>query len=198
MVIGVVHIVLTPVLYPDSWDSVLEAGVIASIEADETAKDRRSAGFWYATAGLGQIMFVALVCTIERRLGMAPRLVGWMMLGLAVWGVALVPNSGFWGRLPPSPEGAAAAIRTPAWQQASAGPGAPSPTLPALPNPQRWRAREARPDLLLTVTRALGLVGGASIAALLLALSHLRGPYRRLGSPCSASPCSPRSCIPGA
>ncbi|CAN5680558.1 hypothetical protein BH24ACT15_BH24ACT15_17560 [soil metagenome] len=73
IVIGVIHTLLTPLLYPEAWRSVIEAGVLGSIEADEATKDLRSAGFWYATAGLSQVMFGSLVVATERRVGVVPR-----------------------------------------------------------------------------------------------------------------------------
>lgn len=54
------------------------------------------AGFWYVSAGLGILALGVVVTCAERRLGTVPAVLGWIMLGLAVWGVLLMPVSGFW------------------------------------------------------------------------------------------------------
>lgn len=82
--------------YGDALRSALDAGVVASIEADPALVDLRTAGFWYVSAGLGILALGVVVAWAERRLGTVPAVLGWIMLGLAVWGVLLMPVSGFW------------------------------------------------------------------------------------------------------
>lgn len=94
--IGVVHIAATPIFYGDALRSVLDSGVVASIEADPALVDLRSAGFWYVAAGLGIVTLGVVVTWAERRLGTVPAVLGWIMLGLAVWGVIMMPVSPFW------------------------------------------------------------------------------------------------------
>lgn len=95
-VIGVVHVLITPLLYGDAVRSVLDAGVFAAIDADPALTDLRGAGFWYASAGIILIALGVVVGWAERRLGTVPAALGWLLLGFGVWGVVLMPVSPFW------------------------------------------------------------------------------------------------------
>jgi len=94
--VGVVHVLLTGVLFGDSVRSVLGGGVFASIDADPSVADLRGIGFWYVTAGLAMILLAGVVGWIELRTGTVPGFLGWALLALAVWGVVLMPVSPFW------------------------------------------------------------------------------------------------------
>lgn len=97
--IGVLHIALTPVFYGEALRSVVEAGVVASVEADPALVDLRSAGFWYVNAGIGMLLLGLVVAWAERRTGTIPGFLGWVLLGLAAWGLLLMPASGYWAVL---------------------------------------------------------------------------------------------------
>jgi len=94
-VIAVTHVLLTPLLYADSVDSILQAGGWNSIDCDPTVSDLRSAGFWYATTGLGLLWSAVLVGRVEKATGRPPTAAMWGLLGLAAWGMMFTPVSGF-------------------------------------------------------------------------------------------------------
>lgn len=98
-VFGVVHIALTPAFYDQSLRSIVDGGVAASVDADPDLVDIRSAGFWYVSAGLWVLILGVFVGWAERRIGSVPLFLGWLILGLAVWGIVLWPASGFWAVL---------------------------------------------------------------------------------------------------
>jgi hypothetical protein len=47
--VGAIHVAITPVVYGASVRSVVDGGVVATIEAEPALAERRR--FWYATAG---------------------------------------------------------------------------------------------------------------------------------------------------
>lgn len=97
--VGIVHILVTPLVVGDSVRSVIEGGVVAAVERDPATAVLRGLGFWYVTAGLAVIMLGALVIWIERTTASVPILLPWMLVGLTVWGVLLMPVSPFWAFL---------------------------------------------------------------------------------------------------
>jgi len=97
--VGIVHILVTPLVVGDSVRSIIDGGVIATVDRERTAAVLRGLGFWYLTAGLAMIMLGALVIWIERTTSSVPMLLPWMLVGLTVWGVLLMPVSPFWAFL---------------------------------------------------------------------------------------------------
>lgn len=97
--IGIVHIATTALFYPDSVTSILRGGVIGAVEADPELLPLRGLGFWYATAGLGMVALGAAVADLERGDRLHPRHAAFLG-GIGLWGVLLVPKSGFWLFLP--------------------------------------------------------------------------------------------------
>lgn len=93
--IGIVHVVSTPVLYPDSVASIRRGGVVAAVEADPELLPLRGLGFWYATAGLGIVALGVAVADLERADRLRPRHAA-LLAAIGLWGVVLVPKSGFW------------------------------------------------------------------------------------------------------
>jgi hypothetical protein len=96
MVVGGVHVVIAPVLFPESMRSILDGGVVNAVEADATLAQLRGLGFWYVTAGLGLLVTGAVVDDLERRDVPLPRAVALGLGGIGVWGVVLMPTSPFW------------------------------------------------------------------------------------------------------
>jgi len=93
--IAVLHVLVTPLLYANSVDSIMRAGVLASIDADPARKDLRSAGFWFATAGIGLFLVAILLARAERLEGRPPAQAVVGLVVLAAWGLAFMPVSGF-------------------------------------------------------------------------------------------------------
>lgn len=96
LVIAVLHILAAPLFYGEALISIIDGGVFGAVDADPSAVDLRSSGFWYLTAGIALAMAGANVAWIEKHHGRAPAHVGWMLLVLGGFGVALMPISPFW------------------------------------------------------------------------------------------------------
>ncbi len=94
--VGVVHVAITPVLFPESVTSIIRAGVVDSIESEPNLAQLRGIAFWYATAGLGMIFTGWTVGELERRGESTPAALPVLLAGLGVWGVVLMPRSPFW------------------------------------------------------------------------------------------------------
>lgn len=104
--IGVIHLAASGIFYRDDVLGVIDRGIINAVEPAGAAP--LDAGFWYASAGVGVLMYGALIWWYERNIGPVPRFVGWTLAGFGIWGVVLMPSSGFWLFLVP----AAVAIRS--------------------------------------------------------------------------------------
>ncbi len=94
--IGVLHTAMAPVVHGPALRGIIEGGVVAAVESDPAQIAIRSAGFWYLTAGFAVMILGALLWWVQRRIGRLPAAVGWVLLGLTVWGVLLMPVSGFY------------------------------------------------------------------------------------------------------
>lgn len=94
--VGAIHVALTPVLFRPSVRSVLDGGVVASIEADPAEAERRGLGFWYATTGLGLVAYGLAITERERQSEPLPVSLPVTLAGLGIWGVVLMPKSPFW------------------------------------------------------------------------------------------------------
>jgi len=57
----------SPLVYGESVRSVVDGGVVATIEAEAALAGRRRVGFWYATAGLARIAYGITIADRERQ-----------------------------------------------------------------------------------------------------------------------------------
>lgn len=96
MAVAAIHVALTPVLFRSSVRSVLDGGVIASIEADPDQAERRGLGFWFATTGFGLLAYGIAVTERERQPAPLPTSLPITLAALGTWGVVLMPKSPFW------------------------------------------------------------------------------------------------------
>jgi hypothetical protein len=94
--VGVVHVGITPLLFPGSVQSIVEGGVVNSIEADPDLAQLRGIAFWYATTGLALIVSGWSVGVVERRAEPTPTALPLCLAGVGLWGVVLMPKSPFW------------------------------------------------------------------------------------------------------
>lgn len=94
--VGVIHVAITPVVYGASVRSVVDGGVVASVEAEPALAERRGVGFWYATAGLAMIAYGVAIAERERQAAPLPVSLPVVMTGIGAWGVLLMPKSPFW------------------------------------------------------------------------------------------------------
>jgi hypothetical protein len=95
-VIGGIHVAITPVVYGPSLRSVIDGGVVATIDAEPALAERRGVGFWYATAGLAMIAYGIAIAERERQDAPLPASLPVTMAALGTWGVVLMPKSPFW------------------------------------------------------------------------------------------------------
>ncbi len=100
MVLGTVHVTSVHAFYPESVRSVLDAGVVASVDADPTLTERRGVGFWYVTSGLMVIGLGAIVRGHENAHGRPPAATAPVLVATGLWGALLMPVSPFWFFLP--------------------------------------------------------------------------------------------------
>lgn len=91
VVIGVLHLALTPFTYGQAWAEIGRAGVVDGIRTDAS-----EAALWYVGAGLGVLILGIVARWAQRRTGTVPWGLGWLLLALAVFGIVLIPTSGFW------------------------------------------------------------------------------------------------------
>lgn len=97
VVIGVGHLGYAAVHYPDQVGEIVRAGVLDAAEVGRPAGQYGTeAAFWYLTAGGGVVLLGRLAWEVERRSGRLPASFGWLLAGMGVWGVLLMPASGFW------------------------------------------------------------------------------------------------------
>ena len=94
--VGLVHVGITPLLFPESVRSMLDAGLVNSVEADPELTQLRGIGFWYATTGLSMVVSGWAVAVLERRPEGIPRALPLLLAGVGTWGVVLMPRSPFW------------------------------------------------------------------------------------------------------
>ncbi|TYP89045.1 DUF6463 family protein [Blastococcus xanthinilyticus] len=100
VVLGVAHVASVHAFYPESVRSVVDGGVIASVDADPVLTERRGVGFWYVTSGLGVIGLGAIVRGHEKVHGRPPPATATVLVATGLWGVLLMPASPFWLFLP--------------------------------------------------------------------------------------------------
>lgn len=96
LAVGAVHLAATPVFFGDAVRSVVDGGVLFSVEADPGATTLRASGFWYATTGVAVMALGLQSQHSERQLGSPAPALAPALLGLGAWGVLLDPQGGFW------------------------------------------------------------------------------------------------------
>ena len=94
--VGVIHLAITPMVHGAALRSVIDGGVIASIEAEPALAERRGVGFWYATSGLALVAYGIAIAERERQAAPLPASLPVVMTGIGAWGVLLMPKSPFW------------------------------------------------------------------------------------------------------
>jgi hypothetical protein len=100
MALGVVHLASTGAVYPESVRSILEAGVVGSVDADPLLAERRGAGFWYVSSGLLLVGLGAIMRNDENAHGRPSPATAPVLVATGLWGILLTPVSGFWAFLP--------------------------------------------------------------------------------------------------
>ncbi|KNX36608.1 DUF6463 family protein [Luteipulveratus halotolerans] len=97
-VIGAAHLALTVHKYRDQVHEIVREGVLDRVErtSDGTTVGARPEAFWFATCGIATLALAGLTGAAERSPAGPPRALAPMLAGLATWGVALMPRSGFW------------------------------------------------------------------------------------------------------
>lgn len=94
--IGVIHFAGTPIFHGPALAAIFGDGIVNAIESGSTLLDARISAFWYVAAGWGVLLFGQLTWWVERRVGVLPGALGWLLIAFAVVNMLLVPVSGFW------------------------------------------------------------------------------------------------------
>ena len=94
--VGAIHVAITPIVYGPSVRSVVDGGVVASIEAEPALAERRGVGFWYVTAGLALVAYGIAIAERERQPAPLPVSLPVTLAAIGTWGVVLMPKSPFW------------------------------------------------------------------------------------------------------
>ncbi|WP_324605891.1 DUF6463 family protein [Isoptericola variabilis] len=100
VVLAAVHVAATPVFYPESVRSILDARVLGAVDSDPAQATLRGVAFWYVTVGLVLGLVGSSVMAAERRGDGAPRGFATLMAATGLWGVVLSAVSGFWFSFP--------------------------------------------------------------------------------------------------
>lgn len=100
--IAVIHLLTAAAFYGPSLQSIWAGGVINAVEADPGSQLLQSVGFWYLASGLATLSLGLVVTWLQRRLCEVPTMLGWLLLGITVFGVVLMPASAFWVFLVPA------------------------------------------------------------------------------------------------
>jgi hypothetical protein len=96
--IAFLHTVFAVVVLGPFMLSMLRAGLFNSVKSDTTA----GVTAWFFLFGI-LLALLALPLHALEKAGMAlPKPLGWGLFGLAVLGVVLMPDSGFWLVFPPA------------------------------------------------------------------------------------------------
>ena len=94
--VGAIHVAITPVVHGPSLRSVVDGGVVATIDAEPALAERRGVGFWYVTAGLAMIAYGITIAERERQEAPLPASLPLSMAAIGTWGVLMMPKSPFW------------------------------------------------------------------------------------------------------
>lgn len=100
--ISVIHLACTPVFYGPGLAKIFDNGVLDAVESGSSLLDARAATFWYVVAGFGMGLLGYLAWWVERRVGVLPGALGWLLVAFTVVDVLLMPLSGFWLFLAPA------------------------------------------------------------------------------------------------
>ena len=96
VLLALVHVTMAPAFYADSLRSILDGGVLGSVDADPSLATLRAAAFFYMTVGILLGLVGWMVMGAERRGQGAPSGYATALVVTGLWGVALSPLSGFW------------------------------------------------------------------------------------------------------
>lgn len=96
VLVGVCHVGLTPVLFPDATFSLVRGGIVDAVRSDPALATLRALPFWFATTGIGLVGLGAVVTSVERRDARLPVSLPWVLAGIGGWGIVFLPRSPFW------------------------------------------------------------------------------------------------------
>lgn len=98
MGVAIIHILVAVVLFSEVLSSIVQDGVFDTIGEDPM----RVASVWFLL--FGPVLFILGIVLVswERKTSLPlPKSAGWALLFLGIFGVALMPVSGFWLIFPP-------------------------------------------------------------------------------------------------
>lgn len=99
MATGVLDLLYVLVFHARQLAVIAQDGFSGAVEISPAQLDREVA-FWHLAFGTTVLILGGLVCWAQARTGTLPAFLGWSLLVLGLFGVILVPASGFWAVLP--------------------------------------------------------------------------------------------------
>ena len=99
MATGVLDLVYVLVFHARQLAVIAQDGFFGAVEISPAQLDREVA-FWHLAFGTTVLILGGLVSWAQARTGTLPAFLGWSLLVLGLFGVILVPASGFWAVLP--------------------------------------------------------------------------------------------------
>ncbi len=99
MATGVLDLSYVLVFHSRQLAAIAQDGFFDAVELDPAQFDRETA-FWHLAFGTMVLILGGLVHWAQARTGTLPAFLGWSLLAFGLFGVILVPVSGFWAVLP--------------------------------------------------------------------------------------------------
>ncbi len=90
--IGIIHIVFGFIFFSEVWIEIFRLGFFNSIGEDPL----RGAVAWFFLFGVPVISYGYLIEWIQKKIGFYPKHLIWNLFILFIFGVLLMPASGFW------------------------------------------------------------------------------------------------------
>jgi hypothetical protein len=96
IVVGLAHLLYVVVAKANPLSAIARSGVVNAVETHP----EREAAFWSLWFGVFVVTTGALVARLQARGEPAPDITGWVLLGMGLFGGAMMPVSGFWAGIP--------------------------------------------------------------------------------------------------
>ena len=97
--VSIIHTLFAVVVFHGVLASIVRRGVFNTVGNDPMV----GAVVWFVLFGVALFIVGLAISSLERAsLGVLPKSLGWSLLALALFGVLLMPASGFWLAFPPA------------------------------------------------------------------------------------------------
>lgn len=99
MATGALDLLYVLVFHSRQLAAIAQDGFFDAVELNPAQFDRETA-FWHVAFGTTVLILGGLVHWAQARTGTLPAFLGWALLAFGLFGVILMPVSGFWAVLP--------------------------------------------------------------------------------------------------